>query len=363
MKELYIGLMSGTSIDGIDAVLVDLEHHQPQVIGTHYEKMPENLRKSILELCQPSANEINRMGELDVALGLHFANAAKALLKQHPEAKNHVKAIGSHGQTIRHYPDKKFTLQIGDPNIIATETGITTIADFRRRDIAEGGQGAPLVPAFHQAVFATDKTNRVIVNIGGIANVTLLPANSAQIIGFDTGPGNTLIDAWAESHLQKPQDENGAWASKGIISQSLLENLLNDPYFKLAPPKSTGREYFNLQWLSNYLANSININDIQTTLVELTAHTIIDAINQHMPDAEIYICGGGVHNNYLMQRMRALAPKHLIESTQKLGVDPDWVEAIAFAWLAKQTINKKPGNLAAVTGANKQTILGGVYFA
>lgn len=363
MKELYIGLMSGTSIDGIDAVLVDLEHHQPQVIATHYEKMPPNLRKSILELCQPSANEINRMGELDVALGIQFANAAKALLEKHPEAKNHVKAIGSHGQTIRHYPDKKFTLQIGDPNIIATETGITTIADFRRRDIAEGGQGAPLVPAFHQAVFATNKINRVIVNIGGIANVTLLPANSTHIIGFDTGPGNTLLDAWSETHLQKPKDENGTWASKGLINQSLLENLLNDPYFKLAAPKSTGREYFNLKWLNNYLTNHTNANDIQTTLVELTAYTIIEAINQHMADAEIYICGGGVHNNYLMQRMRTLAPKHSIESTQKLGTDPDWVEAIAFAWLAKQTINKKPGNLKAVTGAAKQTILGGVYFA
>ncbi len=363
MPELYIGLMSGTSLDGIDAVLIDLEHSQPKIIATHYEKMPDVLRKSILEVCQPGFNEINRMGELDIALGKEFSKAAQLLLEKCNISATHICAIGSHGQTIRHHPDKCFTLQIGDPNVIAAKTGITTVADFRRRDIAHGGQGAPLVPAFHQALFSDKKINRIILNIGGIANITVLPANSsAHVSGFDTGPGNTLLDAWAEQHLEKPCDEKGAWASTGRVDEALLTNLLNDPFFKLAAPKSTGREYFNLTWLQHYLSTTEAAN-IQATLVELTARSIVDAITQHSPDGEILVCGGGVHNDYLMNRLQALTKSHSIATTSKFGIDPDWVEAAAFAWLAKQTLTKKPGNLVAVTGAHTQTILGGVYFA
>jgi anhydro-N-acetylmuramic acid kinase len=364
MTELYIGLMSGTSVDGIDAALVDFESSKPQLLATHFEKMPSELRKTILEICQPGLNEINRMGELDVVLGKQFAKTVNLLLEKNNISASEIRAIGSHGQTIRHHPDKHFTLQVGDPNVIAAETGITTIADFRRRDMAYGGQGAPLVPAFHQSVFADKNVNRVIVNIGGIANITLLPANlSRPTSGFDTGPGNTLLDAWAEIHLQKPCDEQGIWASQGKVNTNLLNNLLNDPFFKLPAPKSSGREYFNLSWLESYLSlEAISAVDVQTTLVELTATSIINEIKAHLNSGELLVCGGGIHNQFLMQRLKWIGSTYHIESTQKLGIDPDWVEAVAFAWLAKQTIDKKPGNLTEVTGANKNTILGGVYF-
>ncbi len=365
MSELYIGLMSGTSLDGIDAVIVDFENREPKIIATHYEPMPHELRNVILEICQPGFNEINRMGELDVALGKQFAKSALTLLKENNVSAKTIKAIGSHGQTIRHQPEKKFTLQIGDPNIIAAETGITTVADFRRRDMAYHGQGAPLVPAFHQAIFSNSEKNRIILNIGGIANITLLPCDpNKTILGFDTGPGNTLLDAWAEEHLGRRHDEHGTWARTGTIHQPLLNNLLTDSFFKLTTPKSTGREYFNLPWLQQYFTeNNIPSVNIQTTLVELTAITIMNAINQHLTAGEILVCGGGIHNHFLMERLKNLTSQHAINSTKNLGMDPDWVEAIAFAWLAKQTIEKKPGNLTAVTGAKKTTILGGVYFA
>jgi anhydro-N-acetylmuramic acid kinase len=345
MTELYIGLMSGTSVDGIDAVLVDLENQKPNVIATHFEKMPEVLRQSILDICAPGNDEINRMGELDYLLGRQFAFTANTLLEKNNIKRENILAIGSHGQTIRHHPAKNFTLQIGDPNVIAALTGITTIGDFRRRDIAHGGQGAPLVPAFHQAIFSDKNANRVILNIGGIANVTLLPAQG-NVLGFDTGPGNTLIDAWAQKHLQKRHDEKGIWASEGTIDKSLLENLLSDNYFKLTSPKSTGREYFNIAWLEKYLSLT-SPNNIQATLVELTALSIINAIDASFEKSEIFVCGGGVHNDYLMLRLKELSKQHCINSTASLGVDPDWVEAIAFAWLAKQTLAKKPGNLTA----------------
>ncbi len=363
MTELYIGLMSGTSLDGIDAVLVDFSQPSPTLVASHYNEYTPQLRQTILALCHPGTDEINRMGELDVALGKQFALATNTLLKKNHLTAKQIRAIGSHGQTIRHYPQRQFTVQIGDPNIIAAETGITTVADFRRRDIAHGGQGAPLVPAFHQHIFSTSATNRAIVNIGGIANITLLPATDKQsILGFDTGPGNTLLDIWAEKYLHQPQDKNGAWAAQGKIHAELLEKLLADPFFKLVPPKSTGREYFNLQWLENHLPTAIPPVDVQTTLTELTARSIINAISHYFSQAEILICGGGVHNHFLMQRLQKLNPALSVTSTQTRGIDPDWVEAIAFAWLAKQTLAGNPGNITAVTGAMKTTILGGVYY-
>lgn len=363
MSELYIGLMSGTSVDGIDAALVDFSNPKPQLIAHHYEKMPEHLRAKIMALLSPGSDEINRMAEADILLGKAFAKTANALLQKNHIFPEKISAIGSHGQNIRHHPHRQFTLQIADPNVIAAETGITTVADFRRRDLAHGGQGAPLVPAFHREIFHSDKMDRVIVNIGGIANITLLPADKTKtVFGFDTGPGNTLLDMWTEKQLKKSYDEHGSFAAQGVIQKKLLEQLLADPYFQLNPPKSTGREYFNLAWLEKFLSDTMPAADVQTTLAELTAQTIIDAINVYYPRAEIYVCGGGVHNDFLMKRLRELAVDHDVYTTEKLGVHPDYVEAIAFAWLAKQTLEKKPGNLMAVTGAKKETILGGIYY-
>lgn len=361
MSELYIGLMSGTSVDGIDAALVDFSEPQPKLLGTLYQEYSSELRQKIVDLCQPGLNEINRLGELDVQLGKAFASISQSLLKNHAIEPAHIRAIGSHGQTIRHHPAQGFTLQIGDPNIIAAETGITTIADFRRRDIAWGGQGAPLVPAFHQTMFTAKDHHRIILNIGGIANITVLPTNG-DLIGFDTGPGNTLLDAWMEKHCQKACDHQGAWAATGKINQELLANLLDDPFFKLTSPKSTGREYFNLAWLETFLTPDISPVDVQTTLVELTARSILAAAASHISSGEIFVCGGGVHNDFLMQRLHQLAASFSVQSTQSLGIDPNWVEAMAFAWLAKQTLEKKTGNIKAVTGAKRDTVLGGVYF-
>ncbi len=354
----YIGLMSGTSADGIDAALVDFSAPKPKLVETFYEAYSPELRQEVLALSQPGQNEITRMADLDVKLGRYFGAAVKSLLKKAKVPAKKIRAIGSHGQTIRHLPEINFTLQIGDPNIIAAETGITTIADFRRRDMAHGGQGAPLVPAFHKSIFRKKNTDRVIVNIGGIANVTLLPARG-NIIGFDTGPGNGLMDAWIEKNLQKTHDENGDWAASGKINNALLKKCLADPYFKKSAPKSTGREYFNLAWLEKKLEKNLAPVDIQTTLAELTAETIIKSIP--FSSGEIFVCGGGARNQFLMSRLKNLAPQFSLNSTEKLGVHPDWVEAMAFAWLAKQTLNGKPGNIPEVTGANSLSLLGGIY--
>lgn len=367
MKDLYMGLMSGTSADGIDAALVDFSQPHLSVIATHYIPYPVDLKNKILALCQHGENEIHRLGELDVELGRAFAQAVKITLSKQFIPANAIKAIGSHGQTIRHLPfsNPGFTLQIADPNIIAAETGITTVADFRRKDMAHGGQGAPLVPAFHQHLFASEKMDRAIVNIGGIANVTLLSKiNPRPVIGFDTGPGNVLMDSFIQLHQQKNHDENGSWAAQGNIHPDLLNHFLADDYFKLAAPKSTGREYFNLAFINKHINNNIPIANVQATLVELTARSIIDAIHKNLSCGEILICGGGVHNQYLMSRLHALAqPDFTVDSTQKYGVDPDWMEAMAFAWLARQTLNRLSGNLPSVTGAKRSAILGGIYYA
>lgn len=370
MSDLYIGLLSGTSADGIDAALVDFTQPQPKVIATHYEPYSSTLREKIFQLCQQGDNEIQRMGELDVILGKAFAQAATSLLAKQSISAETVKAIGSHGQNIRHHPHQqhRFTMQIGDPNTIAAETGITTVADFRRKDMAHGGQGAPLVPAFHQHVLASSTTHRAIVNIGGIANVTLLPKNNpGPIIGFDTGPGNVLSDMWIHTHQQTSHDKNGDWGAQGKVCDTLLNTLLADAYFHLPPPKSTGREYFNLAWLQMHLKTlqtTVSAVDVQATLIELTARAILLSIRNYLQDGEILVCGGGVHNVFLMRRLSELAsPSFTVASTQKYGIDPDWVEAMAFAWLARQTMNRQPGNLPSVTGAKKAAVLGGVYYA
>lgn len=377
MKELYIGLMSGTSMDAVDAALVDFNAAKPELIATHSQSIPAALKKALLDLCKPGHDEINRMGQLDIEVGLLFAETANQLLLKNSLSNSEIKAIGSHGQTIRHQPtgNHPFTLQIGDPNIIAEKTGITTLADFRRRDMAAGGQGAPLTPGFHNEIFRTASEDRIILNLGGIANITWLPANSnLPVIGFDTGPGNTLLDAWISKHLNKNHDEKGAWAASGKIDVKLLDAMLADDYFKLSHPKSTGREYFNLQWLEkillgNHLQNTGDTKsngriaeNIQATLCELTVLSIAITIDKLIKPCKILVCGGGIKNHYLIERLKINCPWSSIHSTDEYGVPPQWLEAMAWAWLAKQTLNKKPGNLPTVTGASKKVILGAVYF-
>lgn len=369
-RQLYIGLMSGTSADAIDAVLVDL-HSTPQLLAQHTLPLPVKTRQQIHALSLPSDNEIDRLGALDVNLGKLFAQVTLELLTKAGSNNTQIIAIGSHGQTIRHRPpgslEGVFTLQIGDPNQIAELTGITTVADFRRRDMAASGQGAPLVPAFHRAIFHAQDRNRVIVNIGGMANITWLPAKG-QTLGFDTGPGNVLMDIWIAEQLGKRYDHDGAWATTGHVCAMLLAELLTAPYFKLQAPKSTGRESFNRAWLDanlRKLASTLTPVDVQATLLELTAITIADSIDDLLSRSskEIFICGGGAYNTALMQRLVALLPKDTVASTAVLGVDPQWIEAMAFAWLAQQTINHRPGNLREVTGAKREVILGGVYYS
>lgn len=367
--ELYIGLMSGTSADAIDAVLADLTDI-PQLLAHHSLALPIKIRDQIHAISLPGDNEIDRMGALDAELGNLFSQTTLELLAQARINAAQVTAIGSHGQTIRHRPPRSyegtFTLQIGDPNLIAELTGVTTVADFRRRDMAAGGQGAPLVPAFHRATFYLKGTDRVIVNIGGMANITWLPSQG-EVIGFDTGPGNVLMDNWIMEHLGKSYDHGGIWALSGRLSKPLLNELLTAPYFKMWAPKSTGRESFNRLWLDGHLlktALSLSPADVQATLLELTAITIADSIRDlNQRSKEIFVCGGGAYNGALMQRLKALLPQDIVASTAALGIDPQWIEAMAFAWLAQQTINHKPGNLRAVTGAKREVILGGVYYA
>lgn len=367
MADFFIGLMSGTSMDAIDAALVDFSKPPLQLIATHSEPIPHELKEELIAICHPGMNEINRMGELDVQLGQLFAKASKELIMKANVQAHQIRAIGSHGQTIRHQPKFQypFTLQIADPNIIAAHTGITTVADFRRRDMALGGQGAPLAPAFHNHMFRSTEVNRVIANIGGIANITLLAADTTMpVTGFDTGPGNTLLDSWADKHINQACDMDGQWAASGTVIEELLNALLADPYFLQKPPKSTGREYFNLNWLYPKLKPHYRSEDVQATLVELTSQSLIYAIQQFgFENADVLVCGGGVHNKYLMKRLNSFTANLKFYSTQEVGVDPDWIEAMAFAWFAKLTLERKPANLPPVTGASDFTILGGVYFA
>ncbi|EKD77317.1 MAG: hypothetical protein ACD_42C00381G0002 [uncultured bacterium] len=366
MHHLYIGLMSGTSMDGIDAALVSFKNEKTLLLGTTSIDIPANIKSALTTLSRGDNINIKLLGETDTQMGNLFADAVLDLLQKTNVDAQKIIAIGSHGQTIYHHPNSEhpFTLQIGDANIIAAKTNITTVADFRRRDIALGGQGAPLVPAFHDYLFRDRISDQFVVNIGGIANITYLPApNVGGIFGFDTGPGNTLLDLWHEKHRQIPIDFNGEWARSGKLNHELLAHLLDDNYFKKAPPKSTGREYFNLKWLGEKLkifAKNISPNDIQYTLTELTAKTIASAIT-HTHTHTIFICGGGAFNIFLMQRLRANMPYFTACSTSEIGVDPKWVEASAFAWLAKQTIEKKPGNCPSVTGAAMESILGAVH--
>lgn len=367
-KALFIGLLSGTSMDGIDAVLVDFSNHPARLIATHQEPIPNALQQQLRLLSQPGSNEIDRLGEADIQLGHLFAEAVDKLLCSAKITAEEVTAIGSHGQTIRHRPDNDFpfTLQIGDPNTLAHLTGIITVADFRRRDMAAGGQGAPLVPALHAALFRKTDRSRIILNIGGIANITLLPADSdLPVTGYDTGPGNTLMDYWSRQHLSKAFDTSGGWAATGRVDQNLLMQMLSDPYFTLTPPKSTGPEYFSPEWLLRHLSSQQRATqDVQATLLELTACSISQAIGQQGIEVnEVLVCGGGAHNQQLMSRLATHLKPITLHDTTEAGIEPDWVEALAFAWLARCTLNGLSGNLPEVTGADGAVILGGIYSA
>ena len=358
-------------MDAIDAVLVKLIDDAPQILASTGMPIAPELRRELLGLRHAPHNILEQMTRLDVEMGRLFATATLNVLQQAGVSAAQVTAIGSHGQTVLHQPlgVHPTSVQLGDPNLIAEITGITTVADFRRRDIAAGGQGAPLVPAFHHAVFQSREKTRVVLNIGGIANITILPADAQHpVTGFDTGPGNALMDAWSNEHLGTPRDDSGRWAASGTVHQPLLDILLKDPYFSMAPPKSTGREYFHLEWLRSALRIGkmavIPSHDIQATLCELTAVSITQAIITYAADAQqVLVCGGGIYNQTLFLRLHELLKPREVLSTSVFGIDPDWVEAVAFAWLAKQTMEGKPGNVPSVTGAKHLRVLGGIYRA
>jgi anhydro-N-acetylmuramic acid kinase len=363
--DYFIGIMSGTSMDAIDAVLVGFnEQGQPQGLEAHSQAFPPELRSQLIACIQPDwQGPLSELASLHVTLGELYAEASNHLIKKSRIPPEAISAIGNHGQTVWHQPDQPpyFSWQLGDANRIAELTGITTVADFRNRDMAAGGQGAPLVPAFHQAVFAHPSKNRVIVNIGGISNISVLCPDQ-QTFGFDTGPGNALMDAWSLRERGLAYDESGNWARSGKVIPELLSALLEDPYFKRSYPKSTGKEHFNLHWLDSKLNTSMAAADVQTTLVELTAQTIVDSSTQACNAIdEVYICGGGAKNDYLMQRLNELFSPTVVGTTDDLGVNADWVEAMAFAWLARQTLLGLPGNLPAVTGASGLRVLGAIY--
>ncbi|MDM5149028.1 anhydro-N-acetylmuramic acid kinase [Aeromonas salmonicida] len=365
MIERYIGLMSGTSMDGIDAVLVMMDGDELRVEAAISHPWPT--ARELHELCTPSDNEIDRMGVADNLVAREFATATHALLAKAGLTPKDIRAIGSHGQTIRHRPQLGFTLQIGNAALLAALTGIDVIADFRTMDMALGGQGAPLVPAFHQALFAKPGALRVVLNLGGIANISVLPGNAGGVYGFDTGPANTLLDGWYRRHQPSGgnYDAGGQWAASGRLIPALLEKLLTHPYFAAPAPKSTGREMFTLAWLDDELAGSGYAPvDVQRTLQALTCHSIarqLPALDEAQSQPELFVCGGGAHNTPLLSELASLLPCWRIASTTALGIAPDWMEGAAFAWLAQRFIHRKPGNLPAVTGASRLAVLGALY--
>ncbi len=366
---LYLGLMSGTSADGIDAALVRFEGEgralRCQLVRGRTFAWDEATRTRLVALGQGADTvSLDALGALDATVALAFADAALALLQDAGIPRGRVRAIGSHGQTIRHRPqaDPPFTWQLGDGNVIAERSGIDPGADFRRRDGAAGGQGAPLMPAFHAALLGSPQEDRAVLNLGGIANFTLLPVGG-EVRGFDTGPANALMDAWCERHTGRAYDADGAFAASGQVDAALLARLLADPWFAQPPPKSTGREHFHLEWLQARMGETaLSPADVQATLLDLTARTVADALQMTQPDTRrVLVCGGGVRNAALMARLAAYLPQAIVESTAMHGLEPDYVEAMGFAWLARETLAGRPGNLPAVTGASGRRILGTVF--
>lgn len=360
---LFVGLMSGTSLDGVDAVIADFTDATPRVVAHAHHAFAPELHAALLALNTPGENEIDRAAIVSQHLGRCYAAVVRDLLLHADISAEAVRAVGVHGQTLRHRPEAGYTVQLNAPALVAELIGIDVVADFRSRDMAAGGQGAPLVPALHAALFTTDQP-RVIVNIGGISNLTILPARDApgKVIGFDCGPGNVLLDAWTQRHLSQPFDRDGAWAAQGRVDDALLAALLAEPFFEQPPPKSTGRDMFHTRWLEQRLhGHAIAPVDVAATLVKLTARSIARAVIEHAPKgADVFVCGGGARNASLMRSLEAELARPIV-STQVLGIEPEHVEALAFAWLARAHVEHAAGNVPSVTGARGARVLGALY--
>ncbi|CAD5108217.1 anhydro-N-acetylmuramic acid kinase [Zestomonas carbonaria] len=358
----YLGVMSGTSLDGLDIALID-QQDRPHLLASHYLPMPPALRDELLALCAPGPDELARAALAERQWVELAAQGIGELLAAQGLTPADIRAIGSHGQTVRHEPARGFTIQIGNPALLAELTGISVVSDFRRRDVAAGGQGAPLVPAFHEALFDDGHTRRAVLNVGGFSNLSLIEPGQ-PVRGFDSGPGNVLLDAWIQRHQGVGFDRGGAWAVSGQVRPALLDALLGDPFFSGRGPKSTGRELFNLPWLDAHLQRlpALAAEDVQATLLELTARSIVDALQaEQSGTAELLVCGGGAHNDRLMARLAELLPACRVASTDAYGVPPDWVEAMAFAWLAHCCLEGIPANRPSVTGARGLRVLGAIY--
>ena len=365
MSTLYIGVMSGTSLDGVDAVLVDFKDGF-RVISHVSKPMPEALRLAFLQLNQPGVNELHVAAIASNALTGLYAQAVKDLLQSTNQHASAIAAIGAHGQTVRHQPQLHdgigYTLQLSNPSLLAEHTGIQVVADFRTRDVAAGGQGAPLVPAFHQSVFRQAGETVAVLNIGGMSNISILHPN--HILGFDCGPGNVLMDLWSQQHLGQAFDRDGKWAASGSASEALLKRFMQEPFFQAPPPKSTGRDLFHVDWLQASLKDFTGMTpaDVQSTLAALTAQSCVNELLRHAPDAKsLLVCGGGAYNQHLMHLLTQALPGVQVDSTERYGLPPLQVEAAAFAWLARQTLMNLPGNLPAVTGARGSRVLGAIY--
>jgi anhydro-N-acetylmuramic acid kinase len=361
VSELYVGLMSGTSLDGVDAVVVDFSPAPGRLVASHFAPYPDAVRAEALALNAVGPNELERAAELANRLAERYAAAVKELLAAAGIDKDRIVAIACHGQTVRHRPDRGYTVQLLNGALLAELSGIRVVCDFRSRDVAAGGHGAPLVPAYHAACFASPSVHRVIVNIGGIANVSDLRPG-APVRGFDTGPGNVLLDLWAQKHLGQPLDRDGAWGASGKVIDELLRTMLTDPYFAEPPPKSTGRDQFNEGWLSRFRPERFAPQDVQATFVALTTQSIADAVTRFCGGTrEVFVSGGGASNSQLMGELARRLPSVRVATTAAAGVDPDWVEAMAFAWLARETLAGRTSSLPEVTGAAAPRVLGAIY--
>lgn len=358
----YLGVMSGTSLDGLDVALIE-QSTRTRLIATRFQEMPAQLRHELLTLCSSGEDELARAAMAENQWATLAAETIAQLLIEQQLTPQSIRAIGSHGQTVRHEPNLGFTIQIGNPALLAELTGITVVGDFRQRDVAAGGHGAPLVPAFHESIFGSSQRVRAVLNVGGFSNLSILyPGNPTH--GFDCGPGNVLMDAWIQRHKGLAFDRNGAWAATGIVDEDLLTSMLGEAFFKTLGPKSTGRELFNLAWLDTHLKGRdyLRTEDVQATLLELTARSIAESlIGTQRQVQELLVCGGGAHNAALMQRLQMLLPTCEVKSTDSEGVPPDWVEAMAFAWLAHCCLERIPANRPAVTGARGTRVLGAIY--
>jgi anhydro-N-acetylmuramic acid kinase len=363
VSSLFVGLMSGTSLDGADAALVDFSSGSPRTLAFATVPFPDRLRDDVLTLSAPGHDSLELSGRVTLELAQLYARAVEAVLAGAGMNRGAIEAIGCHGQTVRHRPDLGFTIQLNDPARLAELTGIDVVADFRRRDMAAGGQGAPLVPAFHEAVFRDPAHSRAVVNIGGISNVTWLPPGR-KTVGFDCGPGNVLLDGWARRHLGAHFDEDGRWAARGRTDPALLDRLLSEPFLGAAPPKSTGRELFRIEWLEDRLPREYSPADVQSTLADFTARAIVDSIDRFCPSTdEIYLAGGGARNAALVSRIECLAGERPVAQTDALGVPTAHVESMAFAWLAMKCVRREPVDLTASTGAREPRVLGAIYAA